>query len=123
MTGPLTVGAGLTQATGAAGGAGGADGAFTVGRGHDGAAVYTDGRVFRAALWQRILVDSEVREIWLKSPGAQLRNLAVWWDFLRMTGTTVFDLSGNGRHGTITGGVPHSEETRYAQMAGVGGAG
>ena len=96
---------------------------FYLGRPFDASAQFFDGRFFRAALWQRLLVDSEVREIWLKGPGAQLRDLALWWDFLRIIGTTVPDLSGNGRHGTIAGGAAQSaEETRYAQMAGVGAA-
>jgi hypothetical protein len=85
-----------------------------------------DGRIKDAAIWDEALNSSEVAALYnsgtpfdvTSNSGdyASSANLKGYWRFAENTGTTAYDLSGNGNHGTIKGATCNTEAPAAAPV-------
>ncbi len=78
-------------------------GSSSVGRGAT-ADRWFDGDIDELRIWNRALSDTEIAELCPVAPPVD-EGLELHWTFEDSSGTTILDMSGNGRNGTIQGGA------------------
>jgi len=110
---PHSVGSGLTRNATRSGGQFADGGALYVGARSNGGSAWA-GWIGEVAVWTRILSAAEVAEAVFKGPRATLRGLAAWWSYTMNTGATIYDRSGSGRHGAVTGALHNVYNPRMA---------
>lgn len=64
---------------------------------------YFDGRTDNVSIWNTALTQSQIQQYMNCPPTGDEAGLVGYWNFEEGSGTTAFDLTANGNHGTING--------------------
>jgi len=70
---------------------------------------WLDGNIKRISFWDRPLTQDKIQNYMTCPPTGDEEGLVGYWDFNEGEGNTVYDLSGNGNHGIISGAT-YSED-------------
>jgi hypothetical protein len=74
--------------------------------------IFLHGNIDNFAFWDRVLSQHEITNLMDCSPTGNEENLVGYWNFNEIEGDTIYNITGNGNHGTINGAV-YSTDVPY----------